>query len=132
MQFNKISLTKFLNRLAVVLIVLFAAYAASSSAQISPVRAYSRIAEPQGSDAGCQVVLSALDKNFTTPYHMYMTQTTASSQNGKPITTEMVFAGDKRYILYDGKWTVSPMSTEEMKAMSLKARRRQRVFLATT
>jgi hypothetical protein len=34
----------------------------------------------------------------------------------------MVFAGDKRYILYDGKWTMSTMSTEEMKAMSLKAR----------
>jgi hypothetical protein len=122
MQFNKIFPAKILIALTAALIIFVGAEAATSTAQPFAPRAAARIAAPQAADSTCQAVLSALDKNFTTPYHMYMTQTVAASQNGKPISTEMIFAGDKRYILYDGKWTVSPMSTEEMKAMSLKAR----------
>ncbi len=29
----------------------------------------------------------------------------------------MVFAGGKRYVLYDGKWIVSDISDDDMKAM---------------
>jgi len=51
-----------------------------------------------------------------------MTQTSAAMQNGKPISTERVYAGGKHYVLYDGKWTASEMSDSDMKAMQLKAR----------
>lgn len=122
MRFNKIFPTKILIVSTAAVTVFFGAHAATSVAQPSLTPAGARIPAPQAADSTCQTVLSALDKNFTTPYHMYMTQTGVPLPNGKPISTEMIFAGDKRYILHDGKWTVSPMSTEEMKAASLKAR----------
>jgi hypothetical protein len=124
MQFNKKSATAILGMLAASIIIFFAASTGTTSAQTSSVNvhAYARNAAPQVSDSTCQVVLNALDKNLTTPYHMYMTQTSTALPNGKPISTEMVFAGGSHYVLYDGKWTVSPMSNDEMKAMQLKAR----------
>nr|HEV7954404.1 hypothetical protein [Candidatus Acidoferrales bacterium] len=124
MQINKKS--------AIVILEMFAAVAtvfliASGAAPTEP--AYGATAgphtagpTPQTADSTCSVVLAALDKNFTVPYHAYMTQTSAAMQNGKPISTEMVYAGGKHYVLYDGKWTASEMSDSDMKAMQLKAR----------
>jgi len=124
MQFKNKSVNTILRSLAAVLPLFFFAYAVISFAQPSSAsdHAFARNAAPQTSGSVCQAVLDALDKNFTTPYHMYMTQTSAAIQNGKPMASEMVFAGGARYVLYAGKWTLSPMSTDEMKAMSLKAR----------
>jgi hypothetical protein len=78
------------------------------------------VAEPAGASE-CQPVLDALDKLFTTPYHMYMTQT--GILPGKTLTSETVFAGGSRYILYDGKWSLSSLSTEEMKEMEQRNRK---------
>ena len=68
-------------------------------------------------DSTCQAVLDATERLFTTPFHMYSTTTNAGVENGKPISSEMVFAGGARYVLYNGKWNPSPLSTEEMKAL---------------
>jgi hypothetical protein len=81
-----------------------------------------RVVANPAPDGVCQLVLDANDKLLTTPFHMYMTQTNPVIQNGKPISTEMVFAGGARYILYDGKWTASPMSTEDLKALEARNR----------
>jgi hypothetical protein len=116
MQFNQVSLTRFLNLLAISLTILFAAYVATSAAEISTVHAGARIAEPQGSDAGCQGVISAVEKNFTTPYHMYMTMTSGAVQNGKPRNSEAVFVGGMNYVLVNGKWITTPVSAEDKKA----------------
>jgi hypothetical protein len=67
-------------------------------------------------DSFCQAVLDATEKLYTTPFHMYSTQTTAGVQNGKPLSNEMVFVGGARYILVNGKWMPSPLSTAELKA----------------
>jgi hypothetical protein len=124
MQFNKKSAVVILEMFtAVVSVFLFtcsAAPAATTSTGSGAIGGASPA--PQTADATCNAVLAALDKNFTVPYHMYMTQTSAALPNGKPMSTEMVYAGGKRYVLFDGKWNVSDISDDDMKAMQLKAR----------
>ena len=124
MQFNKKYAIAILRTFAAAVTLFLLAYRAAPAAPvyaaIDGVRA--AIPAPQTADATCNVVLAALDKNLTVPYHMYMTQTGAAMPNGKPMNTEMVFAGGKRYVLYDGKWIVSDISDDDMKAMQLKAR----------
>jgi hypothetical protein len=85
-------------------------------------RAEMRAAAIPAADSVCKIVLDANDKLLTTPFHMYMTQSNPGIQNGKPISTEMVFAGGARYILYDGKWTTSPMSSDDLKALEARNR----------
>jgi hypothetical protein len=75
-----------------------------------------------GIDSACQAVLDTGDKLFTTPYHMYMTEAGAGVGNGKPVSSELVFSGGVQYILYNGKWSPSPLSTEELKAMEQRNR----------
>jgi hypothetical protein len=129
MRLNKKPVSAFPKLFAVTVAVLFVAYAARSSANPSPANhAVAANAAPQTTDSTCRAVLDALDKNFTTPYHMYMTQSSAAMPNGKPVSSEMVFAGGSRYVLFNGKWTLSPMSTEEMKAASLKARQNAKIL----
>lgn len=115
MQFAKTSSTTFLNLLAVVFIILFAGYTASSATPISTMHADARVGEPQGSDAGCQGVILAVEKNFTTPYHMYMTMTSGAVQNNKPRNSESIFVGGMNYVLVNGKWTSTPVSADEKK-----------------
>jgi hypothetical protein len=124
MRFDNKSANAILKTLVAASVVFFVAFAITSSAHPNAEtnRVVARNAAPQTSDSTCNVVLAALDKNFTTPYHMYMTQTSPAIQNGKPIITEMVFVGGARYILYQGKWIASPIATDDMKAMQQKAR----------
>jgi hypothetical protein len=124
MKFNKKSAIVILEMFAAVVAVFLFTYSAALAAPASAGSATTRGASPapQTADATCNAVLAALDKNFTVPYHMYMTQTSAALQNGKPMSTEMVYAGGKRYVLFDGKWNVSDISDDDMKAMQLKAR----------
>jgi hypothetical protein len=68
-------------------------------------------------DSSCQPVLDATGKLFTTPYHMYMTESGGAFGSGKPVTTETLFSGGVQYILLDGKWNPSPLSTEQLKEM---------------
>ncbi|HLY59836.1 MAG TPA: hypothetical protein VKV95_03630 [Terriglobia bacterium] len=66
-----------------------------------------------GVDSGCQAALDAGNKLYTTPYHMYGAETV----NGKPVNTEGIFAGGALYVLVNGKWSLSPVSPEEMLKM---------------
>jgi hypothetical protein len=124
MQFNKKSGIVILKMFAAAVTLFLFMYGAAPAAPASAGSGAARAASPapQTADSTCNAVLAALDKNFTVPYHMYMTQTSAALQNGKPMSTEMVYAGGKRYVLYDGKWIVSDVSDDDMKAMQLKAR----------
>jgi hypothetical protein len=115
MQFNRQSAIVILKTSAAMLTLFLLTHSDAPAARAA-------IPAPQTADSTCNVVLAALDKNFTVPYHMYMTQTSAALQNGKPMNTEMIFASGKRYVLYDGKWSVSDISDDDMKAMQLKAR----------
>lgn len=124
MRFNKKSAIVILEMFAAVVTLFLFTYSAAPAASASAGSGVTRGASPapQTADATCNAVLAALDKNFTVPYHMYMTQTSAALPNGKPMSTEMVYAGGKRYVLFDGKWNVSDVSDDDMKAMQLKAR----------
>jgi hypothetical protein len=74
-------------------------------------------------DSTCQAVLDASAKLFTTPYHMYMTEAGAGVGDEKPVSNEMVFAGGALYVLFNGKWSPSLVSTEDMKAMGERNRK---------
>ncbi len=53
---------------------------------------------------------------------MYMTQTSAAVQNGKPRSSEIISVGGMRYILVDGKWAARQVSAEQSKAAVQQAR----------
>ena len=104
--------------------VFLVANAGTSAAGRSPVllpAELARAANP-GIDSTCQAVLDASEKLFATPYHMYSTQGGAIVGNGQPKSSEAVFAGGALYILYNGKWSPSPISIDEMKAMEQRNR----------
>jgi hypothetical protein len=115
--------------LAAALSVFLLADGGILTAAPSPLVKMAKIMEPAemlkavvpAPDSECPV-LEAMDKLFATPFHMYMTQTSAGVANGKPMNTEMVSSGGARYVLYQGKWTVSPLSTEELKALDQRNR----------
>jgi hypothetical protein len=76
-----------------------------------------RVANP-ALDSVCQTILDASNKLYATPFHMLMTQTSPGIENGKPVNSELIFVGGaRRYVLYDGKWTDSPFSTEDLKEL---------------
>jgi hypothetical protein len=118
MRFDSKSANAILKILAVGSVIFFVAFAITSSAHpnAETARVLARNAAPQTSDSTCNVVLAALDKNFTTPYHMYMTQTSAAVQNGKPRSSEIISVGGMMYILVDAKWTARPNPIENQKA----------------
>ena len=117
MQFNRKSTRVILGVLAGSLALFFAVCASTSFAQplASTIHVYAAGAAPQAGDA-CQPMFAALEKNITTPYHMYMTQTSAAVQNGKPRDTEIISVGGVRYILVNAKWAARPVSPEQGKA----------------
>ena len=61
----------------------------------------------------CQPVFDALTKLVTTPNHGYSTQTGAFVK-GKPRSGEMIYVQGARYVRVDGKWTKSPLRTEDI------------------
>jgi hypothetical protein len=113
-----------LRTLAAALGALLVANAGTSAAGHSPVliRAEMGLAANPASDSACQAVLDAGEKLFITPYHMYMTEAGAGAGNGKPMSSETVFSGGAQYILFNGKWSPSPVSVVEMKAMEQRNR----------
>lgn len=72
----------------------------------------------------CQAVLNALDMLYTTPYHSYSTQTGA--EQGKSISMETIFSGGTRYVLLNGKWSASTLSTADVKQLEQRARKNAR------
>ncbi|HEV2351713.1 MAG TPA: hypothetical protein VG028_17920 [Terriglobia bacterium] len=73
--------------------------------------------------SACQAVLDGSAKLFTTPYHMYMTETGAGVGNEKPVSSETIFAGGALYVQFNGKWSSSLVSAEDMKAMDERNRK---------
>jgi hypothetical protein len=107
--------------LGVLLVAGGGTLAAGRSPALMPA-GISGAADP-GTDSACQTVLDASAKLFTTPYHLYMTEAAAVAVKGIPMNSEMVFSGGVQYILYNGKWSLSPMSLEEMKALNERNRK---------
>jgi hypothetical protein len=77
-------------------------------------------------DSVCQALFDASDKLYTAPYHLYSTQTSKGIENGKPMSSETISAGGKRYILMNGAWSVSPISIEVEKEMGQRNRKSAR------
>lgn len=73
-----------------------------------------------GADEGCAKVQKALENVVTTPAHAYATET--SSMRGTT-ETETIYLDGKVYVLANGRWTLSPVSSVEM-ARQLKRNRK--------
>jgi|CZKC01.1.fsa_nt_gi hypothetical protein len=99
--------------LGVVLIALAVSLPARTSPTMNHVETPAAAYPPQ--DSGCQSVLDAGEKLFTTPYHMYATQTDPGIQNGKPMSSESISVGGAIYVMVNGKWSPGAFSLEEMK-----------------
>ena len=100
----------------------------SGIASASRVPALKNHAAPQAvatllAGSECQPVLAAGDKLFTTPYHMYMTEGVPGTENGKQSTSESISIGGSQYVLFNGKWTASPLSIDELKQMEERNRK---------
>lgn len=117
MQFNKKStiviLKMFTSTVALFLLASGAALAAPASGAINWAHAVT--SAPQTADAACSAILPALEKNFTIPYHLYMTMTSGAVQNGKPRNSETIFVGGMNYVLVNGKWITTPVSADDKK-----------------
>lgn len=107
--------------LGALLIAEAGAFAAGHSRELMPP-AMPLAANP-GMDSACQAVIDASDKLFTAPYHMFATEAGAGVGNKKPVSSEMIFAGGAQYILNNGKWSTSPLSTAQLKEMSQRNRK---------
>jgi len=59
-------------------------------------------------DGMCPAVREAFENLFATPYHLY------SSSGGKADKGEVISAGGRLYVLYNGKWQPGQMTLEEM------------------
>ena len=67
-------------------------------------------------DPNCTVVVDASKKTIVTPYHSYSTMGGGIS-GGPPMKIEMIYVPGNTYSEYDGKWTVSPVTEQDMKDM---------------
>jgi hypothetical protein len=72
--------------------------------------------------AECRLVFEATDKLLAIPHHVYLTET-ASSTNGKPRQTELIFVGGVFYVRVSGKWTKSPLTAEQNRAQEQENRK---------
>jgi hypothetical protein len=115
MQFNQKFARMVLGTLAVWLGLFFAVCASSSFAQ--PPANTIHVYALSGAGDACQPLFAALEKNINTPYHLYMTQTSAAVQNGKPQSSETISVGGNLYILGGGKWKSRPNSAEFQKSV---------------
>jgi len=67
-------------------------------------------------DPDCKVVLDANKKTILTPYHSYSTMGGGVS-GGPPMNIEMIYVQGATYTGIDGKWTVSPVTEQDIKDM---------------
>jgi len=58
----------------------------------------------------CQPVFDAIAKLVTTPSHSYST----GVLSGKPSSTETIYVQGKTYMLVKGKWTLSPVTPNDV------------------
>jgi hypothetical protein len=67
-------------------------------------------------DPDCRVVVDASKKTIVTPYHSYSTMGGGIS-GGHPMNIETIYVQGNTYSGIDGKWTVSPVTEQDMKDM---------------
>ena len=67
-------------------------------------------------DPDCKAVLDANKKTILTPYHSYSTMGGGVS-GGPPMNIEMIYVQGATYTGIDGKWTVSPVTEQDIKDM---------------
>jgi hypothetical protein len=82
----------------------------------SPVIRYAPAPVFAAVDPGCKVVLDANRKTILTPYHSYSTMGGGVS-GGAPMNIEMIYVQGATYTGVDGKWTVSPVTEQDIKDM---------------
>jgi len=66
----------------------------------------------------CETIAAAAGKIWSLPVHIYMTETAAYRKN-QPKTSESIYTGGADgaiYVLVNGKWTRSPVTTGQLKA----------------
>jgi len=66
-------------------------------------------------DPTCQLLIDAGNKLYSVPVHLYKTETSAVT-GGKPRQSESIFLNDKTYLMVSGKWRLSPVSTQQLRA----------------
>jgi hypothetical protein len=75
-------------------------------------------ATPVAAQGDCQLVFDAGSKVLDTPAHLYITM----NMGGTPQTGESIYVAGTMYTKFGDKWSVSPVSLQEMKAMAQKNR----------
>ncbi|HUA60850.1 MAG TPA: hypothetical protein VML19_18950 [Verrucomicrobiae bacterium] len=81
----------------------------------------------QAADA-CQTIEAAGSKIWSLPVHLYSTQTAAFRKN-QPKTSESIYTGGANgaiYVLVNGKWTRSRVTTGELKSAPDEAREKNK------
>jgi hypothetical protein len=63
-------------------------------------------------DASCKPVFEAITRLVKTPNHQFLVQS-SDAPGSVPQAGEMIFTGKTTYILRDGKWQTSTITTEE-------------------
>jgi hypothetical protein len=63
-------------------------------------------------DASCKPVFEAITRLVKTPNHQFLVQS-SDAPGSAPQSGEMIFTGKTTYILHDGKWQTSTITTEE-------------------
>jgi hypothetical protein len=117
MQFNPKFMRVILGTLAASCAVFLAVCVSSLPAEpfVNTIHAYALNSAPRAGDA-CEPMFAALEKNITTPYHMYVTQTSAAVQNGKPRSGETIYVGGVLYVQSGAKWISRPKGVEFQKS----------------
>ena len=63
----------------------------------------------QAANPACQPVLDAMTKIYSTPVHIYSTETAAYT-GGKTRSSEIIYLNHATYVQVNGKWRTSPLT----------------------
>lgn len=70
----------------------------------------------QAANPVCQPVLDAMTKIYSTPVHVYSTETAADT-GGKTRSSETIYLNHATYVRVNGKWRTSPLTQQEVMDM---------------
>jgi hypothetical protein len=62
----------------------------------------------------CQTILTAFDRNYTTPTHVFVSET-AQHNGGKTSSSEMIYVNNMSYVHLSGQWHVNPIMSAQMR-----------------
>jgi hypothetical protein len=63
-------------------------------------------------DSPCKPVFDAIDRLLKTPNHQFVAQS-SDAPGSTPHASEMIFTGKTTYIMHDGKWEKSSLTSDE-------------------